>query len=90
LIGWRSFFAIFRQTDSKNFGSIFVSKSKPTLAETLRKAIEESGETVAALARGSGIPQPVLHRFVSGERDLTLRTADKLLDYFDLELRKRK
>ncbi len=67
-----------------------MSKSKPTLAETLRKAIEESGETVAALARGSGIPQPVLHRFVSGERDLTLRTADKLLDYFDLELRKRK
>lgn len=57
------------------------------MAETLRKAIQASGESVAAISRGSGIAQPVLHRFVTGERDLTLRTADKLLAYFDLELR---
>ena len=69
-----------------------MSKSKtkrPTIAETLRMAIAESGETVAAVSRGTGIAQPVLHRFVHGERDLTLRTAEKLLQYFDLELRAR-
>jgi plasmid maintenance system antidote protein VapI len=58
-----------------------------TMAEQLRRAIRESGQPITAVARGSGIPQPVLHRFVKGERDLTLRTAEKLLVYFGLELR---
>lgn len=57
------------------------------MAETLRKAVQDSGESVAAVARGAGVAQPVLHRFVTGERDLTLRTAEKLATYFHLELR---
>jgi plasmid maintenance system antidote protein VapI len=60
---------------------------RPTIAETLRKAIADSGETVAAVSRGAGIAQPVLHRFIHGERDLTLRTADRLMEYFGLEIR---
>jgi plasmid maintenance system antidote protein VapI len=59
------------------------------MAEILRQTIQHSGETVAAISRGAGIAQPVLHRFMTGQRDLTLRTADKLLGYFDLELRPR-
>lgn len=65
------------------------SKAKATLAETLRAAIAESGDTVTGVARGAGIPQPVLRRFAAGKRDLTLRTADKLLHFFGLELRPR-
>lgn len=61
--------------------------SGPALAEVLRQAIRGGGETVAAVARGAGIVQPVLYRFVKGERDLTLRTADKLARYLGLELR---
>jgi len=57
------------------------------MAETLRKAIEGSGETIAAISRGAGIAQPVVHRFAKGERDLTLDTAEKLVRYFGLELR---
>ncbi len=64
-----------------------MSKPKPkTLADVLKKAIEKSGESVASVARGAGIAQPVLHRFVAGERDLTLRVATRLADYFKLEL----
>ena len=37
-----------------------------------------------------GIAQPVLHRFAAGERDLTLTTADKLIEYFGLALVRRK
>jgi plasmid maintenance system antidote protein VapI len=59
------------------------------MAEILKQAIEASGETVAAISRGCGVAQPVLHRFVTGERDLTLRTATKLAAYLGLELRKR-
>lgn len=60
---------------------------RATIAETLRTAIAESGENLAAIGRAAGIPQPVLWRFMAGERDLTLRTADKLLEYFRLEIR---
>ncbi len=60
------------------------------MTETLKRAIQESTETVAAIAREAGIPQPVLHRFVAGERDLTMKTAEKLVIYFDLELRSKK
>ena len=69
-----------------------MSKSKAktakreTIADLLRRMILER-ETVAEVVRGSGIAQPVLHRFIHGERDLTLRTADKLLQYFELEIR---
>ncbi|MDA1056011.1 MAG: helix-turn-helix transcriptional regulator [Planctomycetota bacterium] len=69
-----------------------MGKKKPkatertTIADQLRQAIEDSGESVYAIAKAAGIAQPVLHRFAAGERDLTLTTADKLLEYFGLEL----
>jgi predicted transcriptional regulator len=60
------------------------------MADRLRKAIQESKKTVNAIAVESEIPQPVLYRFVTGERDLKLTTVQKLADYFGLELRPRK
>ena len=57
------------------------------MADQLKKAIQTSGKTVNAIAVEAGIPQPVLHRFVKGERDLTLSTVQKLADYFNLVLR---
>lgn len=60
------------------------------LEATLRAAIAErveAGETVYQIAKGCGIGQPVLSRFVHKERTLTLRTADKLAAYLGLELR---
>jgi GntR family transcriptional repressor for pyruvate dehydrogenase complex len=61
--------------------------TRPTLGETLRKAVQDSGDSIAAVARGAGIAQPVLHRFAGGERDLTLDTADRLARFLGLELR---
>ena len=63
--------------------------TRTPMATILRQMIETSGQSQAAIARATGIAQPVLCRFVRGERDLTLRTADKLLAHFDLELRPR-
>ncbi len=59
------------------------------MAETLRKMILDTGKPVATIAEDVGIPQPMLHRFVRGEQGLTLRTAEKLVVYFNLELRRR-
>ena len=57
-----------------------------TLQEQLRKAIESSGLSLYAIAKGSGIAYPVLFRFAKGERDLTLETASRLADYFSMRL----
>lgn len=65
-----------------------MNKQKLTMAAQLKKAIQDSGKSVNAIAVESGIPQPVLHRFVKGDRDLTLTTAEKLFRYFNFELRK--
>jgi len=60
------------------------------MATQLRKTIQESGKTVNKIAVEAGVPQPVLHRFMSGKRpDLKLTTVQKLADYFGLELRPR-
>ncbi len=70
-----------------------MGKKKPTaakrltIADALRQAIDESGLSIYAIAKAAGIAQPVLHRFYAGERDLTLTTADKLIEYFGLELK---
>lgn len=56
------------------------------LADTLRQAIVDSGLTVYAIAKGSSVSQPVVHRFMAGERDLTLGTASRLCTYLKLRL----
>ena len=57
-----------------------------TLQEQFRQAIEDSGLTLYRIAKDSGVAYPVLYRFASGERDLTLATASKLADYFGMRL----
>jgi plasmid maintenance system antidote protein VapI len=48
------------------------------MADQHKMAIRNSGKTVNAIAVEAGVPQPVLHRFVKGERGLTLTTVQKL------------
>jgi plasmid maintenance system antidote protein VapI len=59
---------------------------KPMLADALRAAVRATGLPVNAVARAAGVPQPVLYRFMTGERDLTLRTAEKLAAHLGLTL----
>lgn len=58
----------------------------PSLAEAILAAVGESGLSTYAVAKGAGVSQPGLHRFVSGERGLTLDTADKLCRFLGLHL----
>ena len=61
---------------------------KMTVSEQLKKAILSSKKTRYAIAVGSGIDHAVLRRFLKGERDIKLQTADKLAEYFGLKLSK--
>lgn len=59
------------------------------LSDQLRQMIADSGKSVNAIARESGIPQPMLARFTAGW-DMRLATAEKLAAYFGLELAPKK
>ena len=52
--------------------------------------MRDNGQTENALAKGSGVIQSVVNRFVTGERGISLDTAAKLCDYLDLDLRTRR
>ncbi len=55
------------------------AKPKPdTLSWLLRRAIADSGLSLYAVSKKSGIDYSTCHRFLSGKADLNLRTADKL------------
>jgi hypothetical protein len=61
-----------------------------SLSEHLRKAILSSKKTKYAIAVGSGVDHAVLRRFLRGERDIKLKTAESLADYLGLELTKKR
>jgi transcriptional regulator with XRE-family HTH domain len=50
----------------------------------------KAGETLRGIADAAGVQQPMLSRFLSGDRDLRLSTAAKLAKYLRLELTPRK
>lgn len=60
-----------------------------SIVDQLRQAITKSDETEYAIAKGSGVSQSVINRFVSGQRSIGLETAAKLCSYLKLELRRR-
>ncbi len=56
-----------------------------SLAEQLREQIRLSEMSANALARESGVPQPMITNFLNG-KDIRLETANKLAAYFGLSL----
>jgi hypothetical protein len=60
------------------------------LSESLRKAVLASKKTRYAIAVGSGVDHAVLRRFMRGERDIKLTTAENLADFLELELSPKK
>src|SRR5215210_3041439 len=52
----------------------------------LREAIERSGLTAYAVGRRAGVDPGVVQRFVTGERDIRMGTADKLCEVLGLRL----
>ena len=57
-----------------------------SLTTQLRSAIETSGVTLYRIAKDSGVPYAVVHRFASGERQIKMDAADKLAAYFGMRL----
>ena len=66
--------------------SVHSRKSGLNLVEELRQAIRNSGETEYRVAKESCLAQPVLNRFLRGERGVSLETAAKVCQYLGLHL----
>lgn len=56
------------------------------LLKEINKAIDSGKETKYSIAVGSGVDHAVIRRFLSGERDIKLHTADRLAAYLKLDL----
>ncbi len=54
--------------------------------DELRQAIIHSGETEYRVAKESNVAQPIVNRFLRGERGISLETAAKLCKYLRLHL----
>jgi DNA-binding phage protein len=58
------------------------------LSQALRDALRASDKSMYQIAKDAGVSQIVLSRFVSGERDIRMATADKLAEALGLKLAK--
>jgi len=53
----------------------------------MRQAIKDSGLSLYALERLSGISDAQLSRFMNGKRTLTIPTAEKIAEHIGVELK---
>jgi transcriptional regulator with XRE-family HTH domain len=61
-------------------------KKMTTVSGQLREAIRASGQSLYEIAKESGVANPILYRFMSGQRAPSLATIDRLCAYLKLEL----
>ncbi|MFM9959098.1 MAG: helix-turn-helix domain-containing protein [Phycisphaerales bacterium] len=57
------------------------------VTDTIRRAVQECGETRYRISKETGVPQATLSRLVAGEREPSGALIDTLAAYFGLELR---
>src|SRR5688572_26120107 len=68
-----------RQNIMQEFPPLEPAAAEPGgISDSLRTAIKESGKSVYQICKDAGISQIVVSRFLSGERDIRLATADRL------------
>ena len=67
-----------------------MSAREPSLAEALPTVIRNSGETVGEIADGSGVPRPVVSRFLDRTRpNIRIDTADRIMRHLGLTIRRK-
>jgi ribosome-binding protein aMBF1 (putative translation factor) len=57
-----------------------------SLSDALKSAVAASGLTVYEIAKRAKVSQIIISRFLSGERDIRMATADKLAQVLGLKL----
>ncbi|HKB05369.1 MAG TPA: helix-turn-helix transcriptional regulator [Gemmataceae bacterium] len=60
------------------------------MTEVIRQAIRDSGLPLLRIAGEAKVERASLSRFMAGKRSLRLNVADRLAEYFGLELKEAK
>ena len=60
------------------------------MTNAIREAIAESELSFKAIERETGVLRQSLMKFAASEQTLRLDAADKLADFFNIEIRRRK
>jgi hypothetical protein len=63
-------------------------RERPTVTESLRQAIRDTGETLYRVAKDSGVAYASLYRFMASQRDISCPNIDKLCRYLGMRLMK--
>jgi hypothetical protein len=66
------------------------STSSSLFSEVLKKSIRESGRSLSELATAVGISENLLDLFLTGGRDIHMKTADRLAAVLALEVTARR
>jgi plasmid maintenance system antidote protein VapI len=74
----------------RNYYMAAKRKTGETMTDLLREAIAECDLSFKALERETGVIRQSLMKFATGEQTIRLDAADKLAEYFGLEVVKRK
>ena len=61
-----------------------------TMTDAIREAIAESELSFQSLERETGVLRQSLMKFAAGEQTLRLDAADKLANFFNIEVRRRR
>ncbi len=64
------------------------SSASGRLSQALRDALRASDKSLVQIAQDAGVSQALVSRFLSGERDIRMATADKLAEALGLTLAK--
>jgi transcriptional regulator with XRE-family HTH domain len=62
------------------------SSASGRLSQSLKDALRTSDKSMYQIAQDAGVSQIVLSRFLSGERDIRMATADRLAEALGLTL----
>jgi predicted transcriptional regulator len=62
------------------------AKAAATVSDTLREAVNTSGQTLYRVAKDSGVPYATLYRFITHGRAVSMENLDRLCAYLGLKL----
>src|SRR6266404_5122626 len=68
--------------------AVSIGSASGRLSQALKEALRASDKSMYQIAQDAGVAQIVVSRFVSGERDIRMATADKLAEALGLKLAK--
>ena len=66
--------------------ALSASVGSGNLSAALKDAIRASDKSIYQIAQDAGVSQIVVSRFLSGERDIRMATADKLAEVLGLKV----